>query len=349
MKARQWLGAIAVAAVVVCTTTTSSVAAAAAKPSAKDRPGNCKDDKDCEKGYACVSLQTTRSGTETVKQCLPRDQDADVCAGQLAGMCPTFSSWKSPYNAISSVCTYKPAKNCAGGSSTTSGSGSARKGELMCVPGATDTDGGALNVIYGCIDFDTKNGKLLFSAQEDGTKLAKKLDIANTLLKSCLNNATNSSSSLLCSGQGTCVPTAVAKLEYKCRCNTGYTGSFCDVVESNKCALPGQCETGMCNLAKKQCECEEGTTGPQCSQCDATSEKACSSNGKCVDKKCECSDGWQGAQCKVKASKTVSKGSDTDVGSPDKSDSRGGQSAAPRTHPWTMLGLTSTMLMVTFL
>ncbi|TYZ68182.1 hypothetical protein PybrP1_006818 [[Pythium] brassicae (nom. inval.)] len=264
------------------------------------RPGICKDTPECAKGFECVALQTNRDATVAVKQCLPKENEADVCAGQLAGLCPTFSSWKSPYNAISSVCTYKPAENCANGTTTES-----VKGELMCVAGAKDASGKKIDVIYGCVDFDPKAKKLLFGDSDAASKLSRTLQTADALVESCLDTSANSTSGLLCAGQGTCLPTAVGQLSYKCKCNVGYAGDYCGKVVSNKCALPGQCATGVCNLTTKECECAAGTTGPQCSECDTTSEKACNSKGKCSAKACVCDDGWEGLQCTKQVKKTV--------------------------------------------
>lgn len=282
--------------------TFSSMKATTSSGDDTDRPGICKDTTECSKGYECVALQTTRDATVAVKQCLPKENEADVCAGQLAGLCPTFSSWKTPYNAISSVCTYKPADNCA-----KNATGESVKGELMCVAGAKDASGKELEVIYGCVDFDPKNKKLLFGTADAAGKLATSLQTANAVMETCLNTNANSTSGLLCSGQGTCLPTAVASLTYKCKCNVGYDGDFCDRVVSNKCALPGQCATGVCNLTTKECECAAGTTGPQCSECDATSSKACNGKGTCADKMCTCTEGWEGLQCTKQVKKTTTK------------------------------------------
>lgn len=267
-----------------------------------DRPGICKDTTECSTGYECTALQTTRDATVAVKQCLPKATESDVCAGQYSGLCPTFSSWKTPYNQISSVCTYMTADNCAKDTAAKS-----VKGELMCVAGAQDNDGNEIDVIYGCVDYDPKNKKLLFGDSDTSFKLSKTLDTAAELSDKCLNTAANSTSGLLCSGQGTCLPTAVASLEYTCKCNVGYSGDYCDKVESNKCALPGQCATGVCNLTTKECECAAGTTGNQCSECDATSSKACNAKGTCSNTTCVCDDGWEGLQCTKQVKKTTVK------------------------------------------
>ncbi|KAG6612729.1 Apoptotic ATPase [Phytophthora cinnamomi] len=275
----------------------SQQVAAKKKSEDKDRPGMCEETEDCTAdGYQCVALQTTRSDTETVKQCLPKEQDTDVCSGQYPGLCPTFSSWVSPYNQISSVCTYKPAEKCVTGSKSSSGEG------VICVSGAEDSNGKSIDVIYGCVDFDTSALEVLFGEKE-ATKLADDLGTSSALIENCLSTNATSNSTLLCSGQGTCVPDSIGSLSYMCRCNVGYSGDFCDNIDSNKCQLPGQCATGVCNLDTQQCECAAGTTGDQCSECDATSDKACNGKGTCSNKKCECEDGWEGLQCTKESAK----------------------------------------------
>jgi hypothetical protein len=264
---------------------------AAKSKSEKERPGICEETEDCKtKGYECVALQTTRAGTDTVKQCLPKVQDMDVCSGQYPGLCPTFSSWASPYNEISSVCTYKPAEKCVSGKKESSGDG------VICVDGAKDSDGEAIDAIYGCVDFDTSSLEVLFG-EDDATEFSDKLGTTAALVESCLSTNATSNSTLLCSGQGTCTPDSMGSLVYNCRCNVGYSGVTCDVIDSNKCQLPGQCATGECNLETKECECAAGTTGDQCSECDAKSDKACNGKGKCADSSCKCEEGWEGLHC----------------------------------------------------
>ncbi|KAF1329196.1 Apoptotic atpase, partial [Globisporangium splendens] len=297
-----------------------------------DRPGICKDTTECSSGYECTALQTTRDATVAVKQCLPKAVESDVCAGQYAGLCPTFSSWKSPYNQISSVCTYMTADNCAKDTSAKS-----VKGELMCVAGAQDHDGNEIEVIYGCVDYDPKNKKLLFGDSDKSFKLSKTLDTAAALTDSCLNTNANSTSGLLCSGQGTCLPTTIASLEYTCKCNVGYSGNYCDKVESNKCALPGQCATGVCNLTTKECECAAGTTGNQCSECDSTSSKACNSKGTCSNTTCVCNDGWEGLQCTKQVKKTTVKSTVNSTASSSNSTAAATSGAAPASNAITPL------------
>lgn len=291
-----------------------------------ERPGICEDTEDCTTdGYDCIALQTTRADTDTVKQCLPKETDTDVCSGQYPGMCPTFSSWETPYNQISSLCTYKPAADCA-----TDPTGSSVEGQLICVSGAKDQDGESIDVIYGCVDFDVSAQEVLFG-DSDANDLADTLDTATAVIDGCLNSASNSTSSLLCSGQGTCLPDETASLTYACRCNEGYNGTYCDGVESNKCQLPGQCATGVCNLTTKECECEEGTTGNQCSECDPSSSAACNAHGTCgLSGTCECEDGWEGLQCTKEISTDTESTSSTDGDDASVGDGSSSSNAAPK-------------------
>jgi len=272
-----------------------TVKAASTSTKKSGTPGICEETTDCESGYECVALQTTREGTEEVKQCLPKVNDTDVCSGQFAGLCPTFASWEKPYNSISSVCTYKPAAAKCALPGTTS-----KKNTVVCVSGAVDDSGEKVDVIYGCVDFDTTTSKLLFGEDDDGAAqdLVKALKSNKAVEKACLDP--KGGSSLLCYGQGTCNPITSPGLEYACTCLVGFEGDYCNKVVSNKCQLPGQCAMGVCNLAKKECECEAGFTGDQCSECDPTSDKACSGNGKCSNSKCKCDEGYEGDQCAVK-------------------------------------------------
>ncbi|KAG7376347.1 hypothetical protein PHYPSEUDO_013708 [Phytophthora pseudosyringae] len=304
----------------------------------KERPGICEETEDCTAdGYQCVALQTTRSGTDTVKQCLPKEQDTDVCSGQYPGLCPTFSSWTSPYNQISSVCTYKPAEKCVTGTSSKSGSSDG----VICVSGAKDTSGKSIDAIYGCVDFDTSALEVLFG-DDDATSLSDDLGTASALVESCLSTNATSNSTLLCAGQGTCVPDAIGSLTYMCRCNVGYSGDSCDVIDSNKCQLPGQCATGVCNLETQECECAAGTTGDQCSECDATSDKACNSKGTCSDSVCECEEGWEGLQCtKESATKKSSKSTSSKDSTSDSTTNSSGAMSSTRPISYVAMGVAS--------
>ncbi|CAI5733164.1 unnamed protein product [Hyaloperonospora brassicae] len=286
----------------------------------KERPGICKETEDCAvAGYECVALQTTRSGTDTVKQCLPKVQDTDVCSGQFPGLCPTFSSWPSPYNEISSVCTYKPAEKCVSGKK-------ASDDGVICVSGAKDSKGKSIDAIYGCVDFDTSALEVLFG-EDEATEFSDNLGTTAALVENCLSTNATSNSTLLCSGQG--------------------TGDSCDVIDSNKCQLPGQCATGECNLETKECECAAGTTGDQCSECDPTSKEACNGKGTCAASMCECEEGWEGLHC-TKESAVPKESKSSKDAKPSNSTATSSGTLSPRPMPLVAMAVVSMLTFALF-
>ena len=56
------------------------------------------------------------------------------------------------------------------------------------------------------------------------------------------------------------------------------------------CGSHGVCMGGTCR-------CEEGWTGPACSQ--RACHPRCAEHGTCKDGKCECSQGWNGEHCTI--------------------------------------------------
>jgi hypothetical protein len=287
--------------------------------SGKTEDGYCKDDTTCTKaaaGYTCVSVQTTRENTEEVKQCLPYKVPGDVCAGVVPGLCPSFSTWSKEFKSISSVCAYIiPTSKCAADSATNS-----TKGTVTCL-NVTNTDSGdTYGVIYGCVDYD--GAKLLFKADSKSAKVSQTFNYSAIISEGCVNPKNAADSDVVCSGRGTCTPKAAGQMDYSCLCNVGYSGTYCQKIDSNKCTQKAQCAAGTCNLTTQQCECEAGTTGDQCAQCDPKSAKACNSHGTCgvsagkvtaagsgsgasssnatevgSTNTCTCTTGYAGAQC----------------------------------------------------
>lgn len=248
--------------------------------SGSGQPGYCKDDKSCEDNYVCISVQTTRSGIEDVKQCLPYEREGDVCSGTFPGLCPSFSTWKTAFQSISSVCAYQlpsGTDKCLNDSF----SGSDAEGYVSCmdITAGSGSKAETVGVIFGCVDFDGTN--LLFDKDSDNYALSAEMNYTGVINAGCVN-ANSSNSDVVCSGRGTCTPDSSGSKQFYCECNVGYNGTYCQGIESNKCTLESQCQAGTCNLKTQQCECEEGTTGDQCAYCDASSSKACSGNGKCV-------------------------------------------------------------------
>jgi len=317
--------------------------------SVSKQPGWCKNDDTCTKessNYTCVSVQTTRAGVEDVKQCLPYSQPGDVCAGVTPGLCPMFSTWESEYQSISSVCAYIiPSSKCI--TSKTKNT----KGKVACLEVEVSSSGsgdesdsdaveGSESVIYGCVDFDGTN--LLFEKNSDNWKLAQTMNYTGIINDDCVNPSKSADSDVVCSGRGTCAPNSASSMDYACLCNVGYSGKYCQKVDSNKCTTEAQCAAGTCNLDTQECECEKGTTGDQCATCDPDYSKSCNGHGTCevanstsssaegsssgalsvsvgsssgssVAYACSCDDGYSGSFCTRKiASGDVTK-SDTSV------------------------------------
>jgi hypothetical protein len=287
-------------------------------------PGYCKDTPACEKvaaGYTCVAVQTTREGTSEVKQCLPYKQPGDVCTGTKPGPCPSFSTWSKEFKSISSVCAYIiPTSKCLkdGANST--------KGAVECLS-VSSSDGDDYNVIYGCVDYDGE--KLLFESGSKSSKLSQTFNYSAIIDEGCVNPKNAADSDVVCSGRGTCAPNSAGQMDYKCTCNVGYSGTYCQKIDSNKCTQKAQCAAGTCNLVSQECECEAGTTGDQCAECDPKSSKACNNHGTCgavsagtvtaagsgsdgdaassnttvgSTNTCVCETGYSGAQCDRKVS-----------------------------------------------
>ncbi|TYZ65133.1 hypothetical protein PybrP1_007449 [[Pythium] brassicae (nom. inval.)] len=245
--------------------------------SGKSEDGYCKDDTTCQKtvkDYTCVSVQTTRENTEEVKQCLPYKVAGDVCAGVMPGLCPSFSTWSKEFKSISSVCAYIiPTSKCAADPTANS-----TKGTVTCL-NVSSTDGDRYGVIYGCVDYDGQ--KLLFESGSKSAKLSQAFNYSAIISEGCVNPKNAVNSDVVCSGRGTCGPNAAGQMDYKCLCNVGYSGKYCQKIDSNKCTQKAQCAAGTCNLVTQQCECDAGTTGFQCAECDPKSTSACSKHGTC--------------------------------------------------------------------
>ncbi|CEG42762.1 Epidermal growth factor-like domain [Plasmopara halstedii] len=269
------MNAIAYIAAIAAVCTTAEAA------SGSGQPGYCKNDDSCEDNYVCISVQTTRSGIEDVKQCLPYEREGDVCSGTFPGLCPSFSTWKTAFQSISSVCAYQlpsGTDQCLNDSF----SGSNTDGYVSCMDMTAGSGSEAVTagVIFACVDFDGSN--LLFDEDSDNYALSREMNYTGVINEGCVNPNNAEDSDVVCSGRGTCTPDSPGSRQFYCECNVGYNGTYCQGIESNKCTLESQCQAGTCNLTTQECECEEGTTGDQCAFCDPSSSKACNGRGSCV-------------------------------------------------------------------
>lgn len=303
--------------------------------SGKNQPGYCKDDSTCTAeaaNYTCVSVQTTRSGLSDVKECLPYTQNGDVCSGMYPGLCPSFSTWSTAFQSISTVCAYFiPDADCLTAAEEESSASS--DGKVQCIN--ITSEGTTYGTIYGCVDFDGTN--LLFDTSTDSYKFSETMNYSTVITDGCINP---SDSDVVCSGRGTCAPDSAGSMNYSCLCNTGYNGTYCQKIVSNACTNEAQCSAGTCDLTTKECVCDAGTTGDQCAECDPTSSAACNGHGTCgagtvstgssssesttdgsgstasnsstsasdvgSTYSCVCNDGWSGDQCTRKSTSTKS-------------------------------------------
>ena len=259
-------------------------------------PGQCKKENDCLQNYACISLQTDRTGIERAAQCTP----PVACSGLHSGYCPSFIGWKKRYRSITSVCALAQPNNCLLDINNVDKLAS----DLVdCQP--VVINGSDFLVIYGCIDAKQfKEKQLGFNATA-------------MQLESC-KSSNSSSVGGVCNGHGTCGPKQDFTsngdfMEYVCQCNIGYeTENNCLKATSNKCNIPGQCAKGVCNLVSGECECTAGYTGLQCIDCDpsAASELQCNNRGTCRGNgTCECESRYTGMYCDAVAPGSTSDGS----------------------------------------
>ncbi|KAL0585205.1 hypothetical protein ABG067_005101 [Albugo candida] len=261
----------------------------------ESKPGYCKNDQACQtinKNYSCVSVQTTRAATVDVKECVPNERVGDICGGITPGMCPTFAAWAPAYTAINTVCAYViPTAKCKK-EGTPSKAGAV---DCMYIEDETNQQ---IGVIYGCVDYDTKEGRLLFEKKSKSDKLASKIQYESFLGKAC-----SQANSTLCAGRGTCRPDQQKSTKYYCACNVGYTGSHCQKIDSNKCTNKGQCTAGFCDLNLRECRCPAGTTGDQCrGTCRPDQQKS-------TKYYCACNVGYTGSHCqKIDSNKCTNKG-----------------------------------------
>ncbi|CAK4073609.1 unnamed protein product [Aphanomyces euteiches] len=300
--------------------------------SAASQPGQCKADTDCTTygtGYSCISVQTDIAGITLASQCVL----GSACGGNIAGKCPTFSSWSTSYQKIRPVCALVAAENCQNVTATTTvapnTSTTAKPTTVECFS-TTYSDGNSsvlVTGIYKCVDADIY----------ESSNLGGIANLTAKQLKQCQGNTTAAG---LCNGHGTCAPSSSLSSSYQCICNQGYSSSDnCLVAISNVCDNFGSCGSGnTCDSKTGQCICTGGTQGSQCSLCNASSSLACNGNGKCdaLEGTCTCNSGYTGSLCDTKNS-TSSGGSSG--GTSGGSSTGGTTSAAYKTQGIQLLAL----------
>lgn len=102
-----------------------------------------------------------------------------------------------------------------------------------------------------------------------------------------------------CGGHGTCSGAP----QWQCVCNTGWTGSTCNIIV---CAGTPSCSgNGLCAGELPSCACVSSYTGDACSQRMCVSDYCanggtCSVEGSGAALSCACTSGWSGARCTLR-------------------------------------------------
>ncbi|KAF0684039.1 Aste57867_23960 [Aphanomyces stellatus] len=253
------------------------------------QPGQCTNDNDCASygnGYTCVSVRTTIQNAALASQCV----SGLACGGNIAGKCPTFSSWSALYQKIQPLCAFVPVTNCIPTTATTA---SPKANGVNCYTAsfAVNTTSVQVNGIYQCVDAG------MYQSQNLGAIAS----LTTAQLLACKGDATNGGA--LCNNHGTCAPANTFSSTFQCVCNNGFGGSDnCFKPTSNACDNFGSCGAGnACNATTASCQCSSGTRGNQCSLCDATATNACTNgNGVCnLNGTCTCNAGYVGSLCQT--------------------------------------------------
>ncbi|OQR93410.1 hypothetical protein ACHHYP_02557 [Achlya hypogyna] len=326
MNLKLWM-LTAIAAGVAADSSSGSGSTTDAPPNAilsAQRPGYCSKTADCAKfgtGYSCVSVKSEVVGVSTLKQCVK----GNVCSGNVAGACPTFTSWTpAKYRQIKPVCAFVAVPNCNQAMNAQGQvvqvralreSAAKPAGNVTCFqvtfPGADESDSPIkVNGIYQCVD------ETYFVSKNLGQSLTSKQ------LKQCTGNTTASggiSKSLgLCNSHGTCAPTNAFSNDYQCICSTGYSpNDQCFNATGNTCDAFGQCGLGRCDVETGRCLCPPGTTGNQCSLCDPlqnnnASVTMCNGQGSCgLEGTCMCNATYTGSNCEIPVKVNKSAGGNT--------------------------------------
>lgn len=119
------------------------------------------------------------------------------------------------------------------------------------------------------------------------------------LLKTCrlpLDNLGKSISDQVCSNHGECDCGS-------CRCDPGYTGSYCECLECNDCDEDrAECYCGQCvckyGWSGTRCNCKDSTDG-----CTGPTGEICSGRGNCDCGTCSCQEPYLGTFCEIDAEK----------------------------------------------
>ncbi|XP_055372286.1 protein slit-like isoform X2 [Condylostylus longicornis] len=110
-----------------------------------------------------------------------------------------------------------------------------------------------------------------------------------------------------CQNGGMCFPSTDGKLEFECKCPSGYYGKQCehkiDACYGNPCRNNGSCS--LFEEGRFICRCLAGYAGERCEQnIDDCSKNMCQNNSTCIEGTerytCRCQPGFRGEFCETK-------------------------------------------------
>ncbi|OQS01764.1 GPI-anchored serine rich tenascin-like glycoprotein [Achlya hypogyna] len=298
--------------------------------------GRCSSNDDCATNAACVTVETGRQAFSKCTASRP------LCGGVTFGHCPSQDSEIGPLQ-----CVFKATDKIRNINCCPSTSGEylvpAPDGSVML----SDSSITSTVTTTTTTTTSTKNNATAAPTVASNSTASRRLQTASSACLNCYKSPANNKTiagtfecvlqsmckssaafpavcnvgtscatgtNQICNGHGTCSPTDSDAPEalYRCLCDVGFGGRFCDKVISNNCVadcgVGGACVDG-------QCACNKGYTGDQCYNC--TSDTACNSanlgavrriggcssiaGGTCnlLTNKCECNSGFGGNFCQT--------------------------------------------------
>nr|AIG55699.1 secreted protein [Thraustotheca clavata] len=271
---------------------------------AQELQGRCTTNSDCSADAACVTVDTGRSAFSKCTASQP------LCEGLTFGHCPSTDSEVGPmmcvFVATDKIRNVECCTSTTGQTLIAAPDGSVvlsdTSGTSTVTTSTTTTTTSTKANSTSTTDVITKPTRLLQSSTCLNCYKTPSINktIAGTFqcvqLGQCKTKSVfpavcdtgvscSTGKNEICSNHGTCTPTDsdAPEAKYRCLCDVGFGGRFCDQVLSNNCVadcgLGGTCVDVQHHLQSiGQCVCNKGYAGDQCFGC--TSDTVCNSANK---------------------------------------------------------------------